>query len=395
VVPQLRPQLQLRRLPDRSSRPLEYKTGMLPPCKPPAHYILIPHTDVCCCRTTTPKPSIKIEPEATPTKPTCIKAEPSDAESDLDALFNRLNSPCTAPVPADRSQPSAAPDKAVFTFDDKPAGLTAADVLKSYTSDLPKKAAAFKNTSTPSSPSSLAMKMREDDVKKPDNVKIEQAKSLPTADKPVETHSLDKTKEDVGVQDVERKYMTKASEYLNSLPTGGKAVTADLVKNVAVKLRRPYTPSSDSDSGAVESLKSQYLDTIATYCNVLGKSGVHAVTKDFLEQTLKEGNGDFLRLCAALVNAKVLAIDNIDEIVGLCRVLVGVLPVGVKPETTTSKAEAKPVSKDPMDSMCAWPSQEKRNNRTSILWPLRCNSLLTLHSRRVSYLPHQRRFGLH
>jgi hypothetical protein len=81
-------------------------------------------------------PAIKTEPEPEP-------------ESELDALFKRLNAP-SAPTPA-ASTLSAGPDTSKFSFgsDDTPKGLTAADVLKSYTG----KVSAAKSTPPLPSPS--------------------------------------------------------------------------------------------------------------------------------------------------------------------------------------------------------------------------------------------------
>jgi hypothetical protein len=297
-------------------------------------------------------------------------------------MFNRLNSPRTAPTPApiDQIRLSSGPDKAIFTFDDKPAGLTAADVLKSYTGNQSQKAVTAKSTSTPVLlPPQVNEFREEEDIKKPNHVRIEQTKPLASTGKPIETQTTVDAKDSMGEKGLEREYMSKASEYLNSLPAGKEAVTADLIKNVVLKLSNPYTPSPKLKPDTVESLKTQYLETIAAYCNGLGKIGVNAVTKDFLEQTLEMNQGNFLRLCAALVGKKILAIDSLDEVVGLCKALDGVLPKEVKPEVATSKAgtEAKPASKDPMDSMSSWPNQEKRDNRKSLVLPLQCNSLLT------------------
>jgi hypothetical protein len=317
---------------------------------------------------------MKIEPEATPTKSAFVKAEPSSAESDLDALFNRLNSPRNTPAPAttERSRPSDPPDKTLYTFDTKLAGLTAADVLKSYTGDLPKDTVATKSSSPPPSISLLAKPLCNEGVNKLDSVKIEQDKPPTTTEKSFDTSRADTMREDIGIEGLEHEYMSKASQYLNSLPTSEKAATVDLVKNVAVKLRRPYTPSPMLDSGAVKSLKSQYLDTMTTYCNSLGKPGVKAVAKELLEQTLNKSHGDFLRLCAVLVDEKVLTIDTLDEVVGLCEALLRILPSDLKAETAVvkSEGEVKSVSKDPMDLMGAWPTQEKRDNRKNVLWPL-------------------------
>jgi hypothetical protein len=224
-----------------------------------------------------------------------------------------------------------------FSFDDSPKDrLTAADVLKSYTGNI----TAAKNT--PALPPPAPKK-----------------ETLPTESKPAEKAKIEK--------DLEHEYLDKAYEYLNSLPTGG--ATTDYVKDAAVKLRRSYAPSPPVPTF-------RYLEAIVAYCTGLGKSGPTAITKEFLQQTLDQGKGNFLQLCAALIDEKVIAIDKLEEVVCLCKAVVGVLQDNVKlqtpipntedkPQATASTAEVKPVSKDPMDNMKTWPTQEKRDNRKS------------------------------
>jgi hypothetical protein len=168
--------------------------------------------------------------------------------------------------------------------------------------------------------------------------------------------------------DFASRYLDKAYEYLNSLPAGG--ATADCVKDATVKLRQSYAATSPPVP------ISRYLDAIVAYCTGLGKSGPTAITKEFLAQTLDQGKGNFLQLCAALIDEKVIVIDKLDEVVGLCKAVVGVLPDNVnlqvptpntedKPQVTASTSHAKPISKDPMDNMKTWPTQEKRDSRKS------------------------------
>jgi hypothetical protein len=252
-------------------------------------------------------------------------------------MFARLN---------DARPPSAGPDKAIFTFEDGPEKLNQATVLKSYIANLSNGQATIKITHPKTSDSPMA-----EQLQPAVTMNTTPPEKIEEHDEPNET--------------MEHKYLTKASEYLDSLPTSGKATTAELVKNVAAKLRRPYTCIGALEPDAAEALTGRYLAAVATYCNELGRQGATKVTTDFVKQALKKSDGNFLQLCGALVEENALTIDSLDEVVGLCKAVAEILPKDVKSEAASVTASTS-TFKDPMDKLTAWPTQEKRENGKSL-----------------------------
>ena len=91
-----------------------------------------------------------------------------------------------------------------------------------------------------------------------------------------------------------------------------------------------------------------------------------------------EVDGDFLRLCAKLVDEGYVSLETLTEVSGIVAAMRDVLPKPEQPTTTSVEApltpapsvamgseNSKPMSKDPVDSMKGWPTQEKRENRKS------------------------------
>ncbi|KAF2191511.1 hypothetical protein K469DRAFT_808967 [Zopfia rhizophila CBS 207.26] len=178
-----------------------------------------------------------------------------------------------------------------------------------------------------------------------------------------------------GKQDLEQTYLKKAAEYLNALPTTtGKPYTADLVKTVSQKLLSANTapPAKLGSSAIAEDLKRRYANATAVYLNSLPKNYGKKFKGEFIYQVLNDNGGDFLRLSAKLVDMEALAIENLDEVLGLAKAISAVLPkdeeVHVKPVPIGNSAlpatnsAAATTSKDPMDKMSAWPTQEKRDS---------------------------------
>jgi hypothetical protein len=233
---------------------------------------------------------------------------------------------------------------------------------------------------------------------------IEQVKTTPTEN--------NKDWEDMSKEDLERKYLNKAWGYLVSLPTSDSTTSAQLVKAVIIKLRHSFRTFTEPPTDSPEALQSKYIEAIVNYVNGLPKNGTKPVDAGSVEQTLKENDGDFLQLCAKLIDMQLIALENLDEVVGVCQAVFVVVPAPAvhqvttpslesgKPQSRSAKEDSpkedvktkqprstgtnvleassirqksaiklesllKPVSMDNMDKMTAWPTQEKRENRKS------------------------------
>lgn len=183
-------------------------------------------------------------------------------------------------------------------------------------------------------------------------------------------------------EDLEREYLNKASGYLTSLSTTEVTTSAHLIKSVFIKLRRSFGGPMPLGLESVDALKRTLIDAISTYVDGLPSNGAKSLAAAFIEQTLKDNDGDFLQLCAKLVDEKFIALENLDEVVGLCRAVIEIIPKeDIKTKlpgssSTTAPGEnllnkaanaQKPASKDPMDNMTAWPTQQKRENGKSMI----------------------------
>jgi hypothetical protein len=98
--------------------------------------------------------------------------------------------------------------------------------------------------------------------------------------------------ENLSPQAIEREYMLKAAEYVTSLPPD-VGPTAELVKNVTAKLRRPYAPSAILEPDIVKILKARYVDAVVTFVGELHKGG-KSISKDQVREILASSKGNFL-----------------------------------------------------------------------------------------------------
>ncbi|KAF1961691.1 hypothetical protein CC80DRAFT_543054 [Byssothecium circinans] len=345
--------------------------------------------------------------EAEPIRPQVSSPQPG-AESGLDSLFSRLSTPSQklAASPA-ASQAPFAPDSSTLQSEERsapatprPATLTASTVLQAYTANLPKestsKPVASKEPAIETGPAIKAEPVIETEpaIKTKPAIEtepeIETEQAIKTEPATPESHKVPESPhnttpvtvekahwpaapvvapepnkpisiEDMTKEELERAYLQKASEYLLSLPTGG--TTADVVKNVAIKLSHIHTPVAKLELAEAEKLKSRYVYAVQAHLN--GKPGAKQVVRSFVQDILEKSDGNFLRLLAALVDEKLLNIDNMDDIVSLCKAILTILPKETKSETT-SPATEKPASNDPVDKMTAWPTREKRENPPGI-----------------------------
>ncbi|KAJ4298156.1 hypothetical protein N0V90_006055 [Kalmusia sp. IMI 367209] len=171
-------------------------------------------------------------------------------------------------------------------------------------------------------------------------------------------------------QDIVHNYLGKASEYIMSLPSDA-APTVDLVQTVFTKLRRPYAPTANLEPDAVEGLKARYLNAVVTFLQDINMSK-KPVTKQHVEDILVQGNGDFLHLCVTFAEQQMIAIENLDHVVGLCNAIMNTVPKDEDTASSTPAPESQAMNlKDPLDGLKTWPAREKRENvpgyRTCIL----------------------------
>lgn len=324
------------------------------------------------------KPAPKADAKAVPAK--AKPAAPNDnAESAIDSIFTRLMSPSPAPSPAatptpmpvghhrtagpsspvtttttpdGRGRAAAGPDKSFFSFEDEPTNNLQTQFLKNYVANIGREEPKTRSLAPASATPPVVEVEGAEELKMPSNATVEPKAAVNPC-------------EGMSKEDLERRYLQKAAEYLTSVPIDGKAITADLVKNVMIKLRHSYSATTKPDAEAIDDLKSKYLGAVVSYINGLGKRGATPITADFIEQNLETNDGDFLHLCATLVDEKVLVIENLDEVARLCEAIMGVLP-NEEAKAATASPETKLISNDPMDKMTAWPTQEKRENGESI-----------------------------
>jgi hypothetical protein len=199
--------------------------------------------------------------------------------------------------------------------------------------------------------------------------------------------------ERVGISEEEFKneYMRRAAEYIAALPDS-KGDRALLIKTVSKKLRDTYSPDIKIDHENNEIIKAHFALATANYLKQIPKKGLEPRTTDSVKQTLKDVNGDFLKLCAQLVEEKYISLKTLDEITGLANNMLNSLPKA-EPTITAIKdtkpgprsadrpvldqhlAKAtKPASQDSVDSMTVWPTQAERENRNSASLTWICSS---------------------
>ncbi|KAF1831465.1 hypothetical protein BDW02DRAFT_505226 [Decorospora gaudefroyi] len=294
----------------------------------------------------TPTPALM----SMPSQKENIKSK-DDSQSTLDALYARLTS---ATATASSLASPRASDKDMFSFDD---GAVAANIKKGP-----------------------ALSTTKPDLKKEFPDKFGVAKE--------EKAESDKVFKDAGKrepikqEELENEYMSKASAWVVTLPDSkGQMGPAQLIKIVSTKLRSSYILDDKGEPEKTETIRKRFAYAIANYLNKVLKKHSEPRTTDSVKQTLKEENGDFLRVCAKLVDEKYFSLETIDEITGLVKNILDILPKSelcvaqvaketkVVPENPAN--EAKPVLEDLVAKSTAWPTQEKREDpapyRTCVL----------------------------
>lgn len=279
-------------------------------------------------------------------------------------MFTRLMTPSNGTLQVVGTTSSARPSRDTFSFE---SSLSEADVSKKILGDLvanmPKGSVEAKHGGHEET---MPSKIITNAPLKRDANKPSDHKAHVSSDNQV-----------LSQQELENEYMRKALDYINTLP-GTKGTTTHTFKLVTKKLRDSYLPNVNISPKEIEASKARYVFAVTKYVKGLNK-GTTGLTSNSVNQILEEIDGDFLQLCATLVEQEYIALDNLEEIRGLCKVILDVLPnpdlhaalMASESKAPHAAPSSKPVSellpkltsKDPVDSMTDWPSREKRKDR--------------------------------
>jgi hypothetical protein len=204
--------------------------------------------------------------------------------------------------------------------------------------------------------------------------------------------------QDMSHADMEQLYFRKSADYLEALPSGND-MAVQTIKAISTKLRSSYTVNPRVSGDEVEKLKARYAFAIQNYIKRVLKKDTKPITSDYIKKVLQDTNGDLLRVCVILVEEELISLENMDNVTGLCKMIHNSLP---KPKTTVVKLntesstpslavhkplELVPGTKDPLEDLRSWPTQEKRGTRKCCLpayFPLELE--LTHHSTRTPFM---------
>ncbi|ORY10716.1 hypothetical protein BCR34DRAFT_588370 [Clohesyomyces aquaticus] len=230
-------------------------------------------------------------------------------------------------------------------------------------------------------------------------------KALAAASKPVSTNSGEDTGkggDNMYQEEVAKKYLQLAAEFLASLPAGTGADSIVRPVQTAIDTFRSLAlPDGAKSREETDALMRNYVAAIATYLSHVPQNIHSALGTNAVSAIFDECKGNFLQFCSKLVDEKALNIENLSQFLGLCHVLNNVQPTGgaadVKKEVDTgarvrskkkevdagapmrserkdidagtpvkaiSKAAAAPNQGTPKfsDKIAAWPAQQKREN---------------------------------
>lgn len=188
--------------------------------------------------------------------------------------------------------------------------------------------------------------------------------------------------------ELEDEYMRKAAAFIHALPDTVEG-TPHLIKVVSRKLRQTYAPTVGMDQKSVDAIKARFAYAIAVYINKVLDKGPKTRTAESIKQTLKDVEGEFLKLCSILVDEKYISLSTSDDVAGLVKYMLDIVP---KAEPGIQKSE--PESNLSVSNIKEWPAQTVRENRESIMFRLTC-SVLTNTRGRLSYLYTERCCCLH
>jgi hypothetical protein len=274
-------------------------------------------------------------------------------EPELDDLFARLSTGgiSVSPAPAKAASTSTVgPAKSEFSFEEPSIVEEKASVPETSTVTL-----SPPSTKTKASPSIAPAAQEKTDSPKV-VVKVEEVEDGTRTD-------------DVSQKGVEQLYLRKAADYLSALP-GANNVSVQTIKTGFSKLRSTYAPEVKLTTDEIEKLKARYAFAVVNYVNNVLKQSAKPITGEAVKKALEDCDGNLLALYGALASKGHVALDEIQSVVGFCKTILDVLPKAepvaalavtqTKPATT---ADAKTAPKDPMETLKAWPTQEKRENR--------------------------------
>jgi hypothetical protein len=163
------------------------------------------------------------------------------------------------------------------------------------------------------------------------------------------------------VQKANQEYLRQAVEVTKALPDI-KNGNLQMIKTVTAKLEKAYAIETVGDKD-VDKIKARFAFAIVTHVNKVYKKNAQPMTTETAQKALRDAGGDISTLWSQLVDTGYLPFYDLDTFNGLCKAMLDVLPKAELIGTpTTPMAESKPASKDPMDGMKVWPTQEKRVN---------------------------------
>ena len=286
------------------------------------------------------------------------------AELDLDSMFARLTQKVPAPASAvDKTSSSVKAEKVPYSFEDR--------VSIKYGLEEPTMIVKRGGSDSSVSPQAAhgeieKVKTSPHDSKKADVKGDQDAISEVRDASEVSVKNSTTVQEGLSQEELETEYLRKASEYMDALPDS-KGSSASTIRSVSKKLHSSYVPGVDLGSDEIKKLQARYAFAVVNYVNNVLKKGAKSLTTDYVKQVLRENDGNFFQLCATLVDEKYITLESLDEVVGLCKTILDVLP---KPDAAVPAPGTKAISTKPDSTLSAWPAQEKRENRKYYLHPL-------------------------
>lgn len=179
--------------------------------------------------------------------------------------------------------------------------------------------------------------------------------------------------------ELEQEYLRKAAAYVNTLSSTAGS-NAFMIKAVSTKLRVSYSPElTNLQLEEAKRLRPLCNIAVTDYVNERVNISTEPLTAEIVGKALYDSNGDFLVLCAALVEGNYIALENLEQVTGLCQHVLDVLPKVKDAPAARSEniqvhsSETNPAtlinapmsvpkapSSGPHISMEAWPAQQKR-----------------------------------
>jgi hypothetical protein len=189
------------------------------------------------------------------------------------------------------------------------------------------------------------------------------------------------------LQEQERLQLTKAAEYVPSIPTDNKTLTASLVDGVAAKLHNSDTTNKQFGSEDVIHLKDRLVSAVQKYINSLEQNTGNQKSAQYVENILTTSDGSFPQICAKFALTGVVKVNNADNLAGLCKTIVaciiedevGLPSVGLYSKLGLGSPKVTEPSTGPKNGAATWPAQEKREKgELNTLYCKHCAVLIQL-----------------